>query len=217
MSQGAPPAVDSALPGTALWVGFEGIIASGKTTQSRLLAEHLGHTDVVPEFGDHELGRFLSRFGAPGMRLTPAGCDTGYVRHLLALSSRAQKLRALRSARRPILLDVATMTDAAFALADLPPEARELWPTMVSAVDAVIALAEPPPGVLIYLDCPPAVAAQRLAARTGAPVSPEQVDFLDRMHAAYEFLLRERTDVVRVDADGAVETVAAAVQARVHG
>ena len=108
------------------------------------------------------------------------------------------------------------MTDAAFALADLPaPEADELWPTMVSAVDAVIALVRPPPhpGVLIYLDCPPAVAAQRLRGAdrdTGA--SPEQVSFLTRMHAAYEFLLRERDDVVRIDAnEGISETVAAAV------
>jgi thymidylate kinase len=58
------------------------------------------------------------------------------------------------------------------------------------------------------------VAADRLAARTGAPVTTEQVEFLGRMHAAYEFLLSDRPDVKRVDANEDVDTVAAAV--RVH-
>jgi thymidylate kinase len=201
------------------WVGFEGVVASGKTTQARLLARSLRSTaEVVPEFGNHELGRYLSSYGSPGMRLTPEGCDTSYVRHLLALSSHMQKLRNTARSRNT-LLDVATLTDAAFALADLPePAARELRPVMRSAVDSLIELVRPPAhrGVLIYLDCAPEVAAERLARRNDAEVDPEQIAFLGRMHDAYEYLLTGRQDFVRVDANRDVDEVASAVRAHVR-
>jgi len=172
----------------------------------------------VPEFGNHELGRYLSSDGSPGMRLTPEGCDTSYVRHLLALSSHMQKLRNTARSRNT-LLDVATLTDAAFALADLPePAARELRPVMRSAVDSLIELVRPPAhrGVLIYLDCAPEVAAERLARRNDAEVDPEQIEFLGRMHDAYEYLLTGRQDFVRVDANRDVDEVASAVRAHVR-
>jgi thymidylate kinase len=202
------------------WVGFEGIVASGKTTQARRLAESLrSSARVVPEFGDHELGRYLSEYGAPGMRLTPEGCDATHVRHLLALSSHVQKLRDLRDTKNVVVLDVATLTDTAYALADLPQEAAAgLRTWMLAAVNALIEPVRPAPGrgVLIYLDCAPETAAERLAHRNGGAVSPEQTEFLVRMHDAYEFLLREREDVVRVDANGPVARVAEAVRAHVR-
>ena len=202
------------------WIGFEGIVASGKTTQSRLLAKRFPTgAEVVPEFGDHDLGRYLSRFGSPGMRLAPEGCETSYVRHLLALSSHVQKLAEVsrRARRNVVLLDVATLTDAVFALADLPAEVgSDLRAAMTSAVESMIALARPwaADGVLIYLDCDPKVAAERLAKR-GTPVEDEDVDFLFRMYDAYEHLLRGREDVRRIDANRDVNEVAADVRARV--
>jgi thymidylate kinase len=202
------------------WVGFEGIVASGKTTQARLLAHTLeSSAEVVPEFGNHELGRYLTLFGSPGMRLTPEGCETSYVRHLLALSSHIQKLRDIADSKSAVLLDVATLTDTAYALADLPGEiAQELRPRMRSAVNSLIELVQPPPdsGVLIYLDCSPAEAARRLAGRNGTQVDQDQVDFLGRMHDAYKFLLSERPDVVRIEADRDVDEVAEAVRAHVR-
>ena len=89
-----------------------------------------------------------------------------------------QKLRSTARSRNT-LLDVATLTDAAFALADLPePAAQELRPVMRSAVDFFVELVRPPArrGVLIYLDCEPKVAADRLARRNDAEVSTEQID-----------------------------------------
>lgn len=213
-----PPAPDPSRPPSG-WVGFEGIVASGKTTQSRLLLGSLrsGRAEVLPEFGDHDLGRYLSRFGSPGMRLTPEGCEVSYIRHLLALSSHVDKLREAtrRAATNVVLLDVATLTDAVYALADLPPSTGpELRGRMVSAVSSLIAMAQPPAGngVLVYLDCDPQTAAQRLERR-GSPAGPEQVDFLATMHGAYEELLRGRDDVVRVDARPSVDKVAAAIHA----
>jgi thymidylate kinase len=202
-------------------VGFEGIVASGKTTQSRLLADVIPAPEMQSEFGDHELGRYLGRFGSPGMRLTPEGCDTSYVRHLLALSSHMQKLQAAgqKSAKNAVLLDVATLTDTAYALADLPESVADvLRPTMRSAVNSLIAIVQPPAdrGVLIYLDCDPKVAAERLERRAGTSVSTAQVDFLIRMHGAYEYLLSDRPDVRRVDAGQDVEDVAAAVREHVQ-
>jgi thymidylate kinase len=111
------------------------------------------------------------------------------------------------------------MTDAAFALADLPADVTEdLRPTLRAAVNSIIALVQPPAeeGVLIYLDCDPKVAAERLALRTGAPVSTEQVDFLVRMYESYEFLMTDRPEVVRVNANQEIHTVAAAVRAHVR-
>lgn len=207
------------LHGRHTWVGFEGIVASGKTTQTRALANSLDSAaEIVPEFGNNELGRYLSAYGSPGMRLAPEGCDTSYVRHLLALSSHMQKLRDAERSRNT-LLDVATLTDAAFALADLPePAAKELRPVMRSAVDFFVELVHPPAhrGVVIYLDCTPENAAERLARRNDAEVKPEQVDFLGRMHDAYEFLLEERRDVVRVDANRGIDEVAVDVRAHVR-
>jgi thymidylate kinase len=201
------------------WIGFEGIVASGKTTQSRLLAESIGlrPTDVVPEFGDHELGRYLSRFGSPGMRLTPEGSELSYVRHVLALSSHLQKLNDVgRTAASTVVLDVATLTDAAYALADLPAElGTELRAVMRSAVESLVALVQPPrPGILIYLECDPEVAANRLTGR-GTPAGPEHVGFLGRLQEAYDDLLRGRTDVERIKADRPVDEVAADVRALV--
>ncbi len=202
------------------WVGFEGIVASGKTTQARLLAKGLrSAAQVVPEFGDHELGRYLSLYGAPGMRLTPEGCDATHVRHLLALSSHVQKLREARNTKSVVLLDVATLTDTAYALADLPQEvAAGLRTWMRSAVNALIEPVQPAPGqgVLIYLDCAPEVAADRLARRNGTDVNADDIEFLGRMHDAYEFLLSERHDFVRVDANEEVDEVAARVRAHVR-
>jgi thymidylate kinase len=174
----------------------------------------------VPEFGDHDLGRYLSRFGSPDMRLTPEGCETSYVRHLLALASHVQKLEQIkyRNAGDVVLLDVATLTDAAYALADLPLEVEaDLRGRMMSAVDSLIALVQPPPGkgVLIYLDCDPKVAAERLEQR-GALGGREQVEFLVRMYEAYEYLLRDRKDVKRVDANGSVADVAESVRSHVR-
>jgi thymidylate kinase len=201
------------------WVGFEGIVASGKTTQARLLADTLrAAPEVVPEFGNHELARYLSCHGSPEMRLAPEGCESSYVRHLLALSSHMQKLRDTPRSRNT-LLDVATLTDSAFALADLPePAARELRPIMRSAVNSLIELVHPPAhrGVLIYLDCEPEVAAGRLARRNGAEAKPDQVEFLRRMHDAYEFLLEDRQDFVRVDANREIDEVALDVRAHVR-
>jgi thymidylate kinase len=200
------------------WVGFEGIVASGKTTQARLLANNLkSPTEVVPEFGNHELGRYLSAHGSPGMRLAPEGCETSYVRHLLALSSHLQKLRDTAGSKNT-LLDVTTLTDAAFALADLPEAAAdELRPIMRSAVGFLVELVQPAGrGVLIYLDCEPEIAAGRLAQRNDAEVSTEQIAFLRRMHDAYEFLLGERRDFVRVDANKTIGEVASDVRAHVR-
>jgi thymidylate kinase len=202
------------------WVGFEGIVASGKSTQARLLAGAADSSaEVVPEFGDHELGRYLSRYGAPGMRLTPEGCDIGYVRHLLALSSHILKLRDVAGSTNAVLLDVATLTDAAYALADLPGDVADgLRRRMRSAVNDLVALVQPPAdsGVLIYLDCDPTVAAQRLARRNGGQVSTDQAEFLARMRDAYEFLLSERDDFVRIDANNEIDEVAEAVRAHVR-
>jgi thymidylate kinase len=202
------------------WVGFEGIVASGKTTQTELLAKNCGPSvEVIPEFGNHDLGRYLMTYGSPGMRLTPEGCDTSYVRHLLALSSHMQKLREVGQSKNTFLLDVATLTDTAFALADLPEQvARHLRPTMRSAVNSMIEIVRPRPeeGVLIYLDCAPEEAARRLAVRNGTEVSAEQVEFLVRMRDAYEFLLDEREDFVRVDANRGIDEVAGHVRTHVR-
>jgi thymidylate kinase len=206
----------------ASWVGFEGIVASGKTTQSQLLAESIRSVQpqLIPEFGTHSLGQYLSRFGSPGMRLTPEGCEMSYIRHLLALASHMQKLRDVaNSAKSAVLLDVATLTDAAYALADLPVDvAKELQLRIRSAVNSLIALVQPPAdsGVLIYLDCDPAKAAERVERRGGGPVNTQQAEFLVRMHEAYEFLLSERSDVVRVNANEGIDEVAAAVRAQVQ-
>lgn len=203
------------------WVGFEGIVASGKTTQSRRLAERIqsSNPEVVPEFGNHELGLYLSRYGSPGMRLTPEGCDTSYVRHILALASHVQKLEdaSRRAAKNVVLLDVATLTDAAYALADLPREVgAELRGRMVSAVGSLIGKVQPPTdsGILIYLDCHPKIAADRLTKRSETE-DAERVDFLERMHDAYRDLLNGRKDVRRVDADGEPDEVADGVWSQV--
>jgi deoxyadenosine/deoxycytidine kinase len=152
------------------------------------------------------------------MRLMPEGCESSYVRHLLALSSHMQKLRDTPRSRNT-LLDVATLTDAAFALADLPePAGQELRPIMRSAVDSLIELVHPPShrGVLIYLDCEPEVAAERLARRNGAEVKADQIEFLRRMRDAYEFLLEDRRDFVRVDSNRGIDEVALDVRGHVR-
>ena len=206
------------------WIGLEGIGGAGKTTQlerlSRALREQYPDRVVATdgEFGDSPLGAYVS--GATGdgrLRLAfPGGADTcadtGHVRHLLALAARAEKLR--RAARRSwqvMLLDAGTAVDAAHALADIPPAAGPVRRWLREAVESLLAPAAEAigPGVTVFLECRPELAAERLAGRLLRRPTAAEVTFLRRLADAYEEVLAGQDHVIRVDAEPPPEEVTA--------
>jgi thymidylate kinase len=198
---------------STLWIGLEGIGGSGKTTQLERLGRALRqrYPDRVvaadSEFGESPLGLYVG--GATGdgrLRLTFAGADAGHVRHLLALAARADKLhRAARSRGwQVMLLDAGTAVDAAHALADTPATAGTTvrrW--LRDAVESLLAPAAEAigPGVTVFLDCRPEVAAQRLTGRLRRRPTDSEVAFLYRLADAYEEVLDGQDRVIRVDAE----------------
>lgn len=209
-------------PSDPVWLGLEGISGAGKTTQAAALHELLTRSwgsgvSVTSEFGDDSLGSFVAGSTGNGrLRLKIGREEPNHARHLLAVSSRVNKIKlAALGGWDAMLFDVFTLSDMAHALADLSTKADNevrtwlrigMGPLLEDTAAIVHGV-----GFTLYIDCRPEVAAHRLAARLSRPLTRRETDFLRRLSDAYEEVLRERPQVVRVNGEAPVDQVTAEI------
>ena len=184
-------------------VALEGLGGSGKTTQADLLkARLLGSAqtvDVRGEFSTTALGDFLRNGLKDGLKVHMPEGD-GLCESLVVLMD---FLGSLIHRPQP---DGITIFDSGPLARMAHLEAlRPLWiphEALLEVLRAALGLLDSnfkAPGVSIYLDCPSNIALDRLARRLSG-VSRNDSEFVQALHQAYCNLLKERTDVFRVDA-----------------
>lgn len=199
-------------PSGPVWLGLEGISGAGKTTQVEALRHHLSRSwearvSVTTEFGDDALGRFVaSTTGGRRLRLSLGRGETNHARHLLAVSSRVNKMKsAVGGDWDAMLFDVSTLSDVAHALADLDAKADgELRHWLRVGVGPLLqdtAAAVHGVGSTYYLRCRPEVAARRLAGRLGRGLTRKETDFLHRLAAAYDEVVPSTPGVIQIDGE----------------
>jgi dTMP kinase len=195
-------------------IAFEGGEGTGKSTQARVLAERLGADTVLTrEPGATRVGaaiRALLLDADPG----PAGLDPR-AEALLMAADRAQHVAELigpaLAAGRPVVTDRYVGSSLAYQ-----GHGRELGVEAVRALSA-FATGGLDADVVVLLTVPPAVRAERLAARGVAAdrLEREGGDFHDRVEAGFASLAAADPRWVTVDGDGTVEVVAERVWAAV--
>ncbi|MEA2396610.1 MAG: dTMP kinase [Thermoleophilaceae bacterium] len=192
-----------------LFVTFEGIDRSGKTTQARLLCQALGDQAVaVREPGGTALGeRIRDLLKDPAAEIGP---------HAEALLFAAARAELCRQVIRPALADGRVVVSDRFLDSSLAyqGEARGLGVDEVLEVNrwATEGLL---PDLTIYLAIDPAKAAAR--AGEADRFEDEGAGLQERVRAAYERLAEaEPRRWVRVEADRAAEQVHADVLAAVE-
>jgi thymidylate kinase len=209
-------------PSGPVWLGLEGISGAGKTTQVAALRQHLSRSwdaqvSVTTEFGDDALGRFVaSTTGGRRLRLGMGRGETNHARHLLAVTSRVNKMKSAAGGDwDAMLFDVSTLSDVAHALADLDAKADgELrhWlrvgigPLLQDTAAAVHGV-----GSTYYLRCRPEIAARRLSGRLGRSLTRKETDFLHRLAAAYDEVVPSTPGVIEIDGEAGRHEVTAEI------
>jgi thymidylate kinase len=214
-------------PPGPVWLGLEGISGAGKTTQVNALQPLLtrGWNATVlctSEFGDDALGRFVADTASGDrLRLGVGREASNHARHLLALSSRIQKMKAAANGTwDAMLFDVATLSDIAHALADLDTagdaEVRYWLRSGIAPVLQDTAATMHCAGFTFYLRCSPVVAARRLSGRLHRNLTPEELDFLERLATAYDEILTETPAVIEIEAEAKPHVVTAEIVSKLE-
>ena len=189
-------------------IAFEGVDGSGKSTQLRLLAEHLRQRDVAHvvtgEPTDGAWGRRIRAMARSGERVTPEEELHWFVEdrreHVAAV------LRPGIEAGRIVLSDRYYLSTVAYQ------GARGFDP------QALLAQAEaefPVPDLVLIFELDPDAGLARVHARGGiAEPAFEDPEFLSRVAAVFRSL--DRPSLARIDARGPVEVVASAVREAVR-
>jgi len=208
-----------------IFISFEGIDGSGKTTQLEILREALARSGrevvVAQEPGGTRVGREIRR-----LLLDAASHDLRAIPELrLYFASRAQNIeeviRPALEAGRVVVAD--RFTDATVAYQGY---GRGLGVDTVRAIERV-ACGGMKPDLTLLLDIDPDVGVKRALARnheatqTGAAgdesrMERESREFFERVAAGYRAIhAAEPGRVILIDGRGPIEKVAAAVQAAV--
>jgi dTMP kinase len=200
-----------------VFITFEGTEGCGKSTQIRLLADHLGKS-----------GRTVRLLREPGG--TPIGEE---IRHLLKHSDanhgmtaeaelllmNASRAQLVREVIRPALqAGEIVLCDRFYdSTTAYQGYGRQLDLKLVAGI-IHCAVGDTRPDLTLLLDIPPGLSETRRTTRAGraAPVRDrfEEADrrFFERVHHGYEQIAAAEPQRVRVvDATGAIETVRAAI------
>jgi dTMP kinase len=210
------------LASQGVFISFEGIDGSGKTTQLRRLREVLegrGHAvTVAQEPGGTRVGREIRR-----LLLDKANSDLRTIPELLLyFASRAQNIEEVilpaLEAGAIVLAD--RFTDATVAYQG---HGRQLGVEVVRDVERV-ACHDVKPDLTLLLDIDPETGLERALERNENQTADESrmerqsLDFYRRVQAGYRELSETEPDrIVVIDARGGVEDVAEEVQSQVLG
>ncbi len=213
MSHAAGPDTSRKHPSDGLFLAFEGVEGSGKSTQAKRLAEWLEARGVTVvharEPGSTPLGERIR-----ALVLEEAGPAVPPLSELfLMLAARAafveQVVRPALAAGRIVIADRFELSTLAYQ-----GTGRGLPLDQVEASNR-IATGGLSPDVTILLDLPPEEGARRQAAAAKRPdrMEREAGDFHRRVAAGYAAAAERVEGVARVDAAGTVEEVQARVLA----
>ncbi len=200
------------------FVTFEGLDGSGKTTQMRLLAEHLRQRGVevieTVEPGGTAIGQAIRR-----ILLDPAHDHLGSVAEmLLYFAARAQNVHEVLepALARSVTVFSDRWTDSTFAYQGY---GRQLGERIVADLDE-IACRGRKPDLTLWIDVELETSLQRARSRNalesaeGTRMDDQSRAFYERVHQGYSLLEeREPLRFVRVDGNGTLEEVAERVQA----
>ena len=194
---------------TGRLIAVEGMDASGKSTQARLLAEALG-AEFTFQFGATRMGEVVR-----GLLLDPANDSLDdRAEALLIIADKAQHVAeivapALRSGR-DVVTDRFTASTLAYQGYGRGLDLGELRAMMSFATGGL------EPDLTLLLDVPPELAWERLGSSVDR-FEGEGHEFLDRVRSGY--LAMAEADPARwavADADGPVDQVAARLLATVR-
>ena len=195
------------LPGRGLFITFEGVEGSGKTTQAELLGQALAARNaiVVREPGGTELGeriRDVLLFG--GMEIDPEA------EMYLFMAARSQLIgeviRPALAAGQIVVAD--RYHDSTLAYQGGGRGLPTSWPPAFPKPDITFLLELPVEGGRVR---------QLVAGKKADRVESEPSDFHDRVHAAYARLAAdEPRRFTRIDASGSREKVHSLVMERVE-
>ncbi len=194
-----------------LFVSFEGSEGCGKSTQIRLLAEHLKAAGrqvlLTREPGGTEIGeqlRQLLQFSKAGHAMAPE------TELLLFTASRAQLVRevVIPALAEGVIVLVDRFLDSTTVYQGV---ARRLDPAEVAAINR-FAVGGTLPDLTFVLDLDPQIARERMRHRqTTAPdrMENQPAAFYDAVRAGYLALAQDHPERVRLlDAAGSVEDLA---------
>jgi deoxyadenosine kinase len=174
-------------------VAVSGTIGAGKSTLCTQLGAALGF-DVVPEpVLDNP---YLGDFYADPERWA-------FASQVFMVTHRFRRYLDVSGSPDGFLLDRCIFEDHVFAevCRDMGYLTRREWDTYCALQEAFLQVVEPPT-VVVYLRVSPETAARRIAARGRSVESAVGIDYLRRLHDAYERWadkMRAVTEVIEVD------------------
>lgn len=192
-------------------IAFEGLPGAGKTTQSRLLADHLTRHDVPVNYLPDNLTRTADALGSTLLDVF-AGGDP-FSRHgsvvtdtMLATAIRtntvATHIAPALAAGQTVIEDRGVHTIHSYSLATLLQKHAGHSAGGIRWLRTVSAWSGPAADVAVWLRLPADEAIARAILREGAPYTAEQHAFLRHVHDAYAHLAADDPHLVSVDAFG---------------
>jgi dTMP kinase len=194
-------------PGPGLFLAFEGVEGSGKTTQVARVAEHLrahgAEVIVAREPGSTPLGERVRELVLEGTELNIPGRSELF----LMLAARAafvdQVVRPALAAGKVVIADRFELSTLAYQGAGRGLPTEEIVRANRFATGGIL----PDATLLLELDPEEGARRQAAAAKRKDRLESEGLDFHQRVAAGYLDLAGEVDGLIRVDARGSVEEV----------
>ncbi|MGC0379900.1 dTMP kinase [Streptomyces sp. SAI-129] len=192
-------------------IAFEGLPGAGKTTQSRLLADHLTREQVPVNYLPDNLTRTEDSLGSTLLDLFAS--EDPFSRHgnivtdtMLATAIRtntvATHIAPALTAGQTVIEDRGIHTIQSYSLATLLQKHPGRPADGIGWLRSVSAMSGPPADVAVWLRLPADEAIARAARREGQPYTAEQHAFLRHVHEAYGHLAADDSGLVTVDVLG---------------
>jgi deoxyguanosine kinase len=170
--------IDRASVAKHAYLAFEGPIAAGKTTLTRLLGEYIGATVILEDLDGNE---FLADFYGDKKRWA-LGMQLSF------LTSRHAQLRGIaRPLSRAVVADYTYEKDAIFAKNLLHDRERRLY----EVISARLVTSIEPPDVIVYLDARNDVLLERIRRRNRTYEVSIDSEYLESVRASYDRYLSE--------------------------